>query len=152
MKKLLGFILLLSLAPHFPLSAKGEDRGAVTLEQHFHIGNRHYIIEIYKSQYDNMEKWNLYSGTPPPIPPKVACEKAEQSIKKIAPIKGCIWEVESVSLEPFFSPKDGAWRWHVHFRQKFPNSGYTGKPLEKIYIIVTMDGEVIEPRLVEEKK
>ena len=115
-----------------------------------YFGGKKYAFGLTKDAYKKMATWHLEKKAPSPVAPQEAYRLAKEWIDELEIAEGWEWELDQIALEPI-DLEEGKWLWKVSFEYVVIDDGQTGPPI-MMHVLITMDGELIQPVVSDHKR
>jgi hypothetical protein len=112
-----------------------------------YINGKRFAFVISKDKYAAMRSWNPSLTPNPPVSAQRALVLAQTRLSSIPIPEGFGWSLEQISLVPVgIDSQEAKWMYSVRFRYILKDKPMTGV-WPTMDLIVTMDGELIEPKV-----
>ncbi len=144
----LAVMLLLGVAPNY-LSAQEERKKPKAEKLHYmhrdEFGGKCYTSKISGDVYAKMSGWNFASREALPVAPQEILKVGDNYVRKLGLPEGLV-QLEDLAIHPVGGdPRESKCVWRLTFREMKPG------PQSTLQVLVTMDGDLIEPVISEEK-
>lgn len=141
-------ILFLGVVPD-SLSAQEERKRPRAEKLHYmhrdELGGKSYTSKISGDVYASMSDWNFASREALPAAPQEILKLGENYVRKLGLPEG-LMQLEDLAIHPVGGdPRERKCVWRLTFREMKPG------PQSTLQLLVTMDGDLIEPVISEEK-
>ena len=145
---LLTAMLLLGVGPNC-LSAQEERKSPEAEKLHYmhrdEFGGKCYTSKISGDVYAGMSDWNFASREALPVAPQEILKVGENYVRQLGLPEGLV-QLEDLAIHPVGGdPRERKCVWRITFREDKPG------PQSTLQLLVTMDGDLIEPVITEEK-